>query len=76
LAVGGHVSLIGASLSISGARLDSLLLTGRGITPSSFPSLPVISAINQALRLRHCRDRYDICEWLKSSRLFPIGLLP
>src|SRR6202051_2369454 len=32
LAVGGHVSLIGASLSPSGAMLDPLLLTGRGIT--------------------------------------------
>jgi NADPH:quinone reductase-like Zn-dependent oxidoreductase len=32
LAVGGHMSLIGASLTPSGAGLDSLLLTGRGIT--------------------------------------------
>src|SRR6267378_4219523 len=32
LAVGGHVSLIGASLSPSGIMLDPLLLTGRGIT--------------------------------------------
>jgi hypothetical protein len=32
LAVGGHVSLIGASLSSSGTGLDPLLLTGRGIT--------------------------------------------
>src|SRR5437870_13776049 len=30
LAVGGHVSLIGASLSPAGAMLDPLLLTGRG----------------------------------------------
>jgi NADPH:quinone reductase-like Zn-dependent oxidoreductase len=35
LAVGGHVSLIGASLSSSGTGLDPLLLTGRGITLSS-----------------------------------------
>src|SRR5215470_2692385 len=35
LAVGGHVSLIGASLSQSGAGLDPLLLTGRGITLGS-----------------------------------------
>src|SRR6266404_8245053 len=35
LAVGGHVSLIGGSLSRSGAGLDPLLLTGRGITLSS-----------------------------------------
>jgi NADPH:quinone reductase-like Zn-dependent oxidoreductase len=32
LAVGGHISLIGASLSPSGTGLDPLLLTGRGIT--------------------------------------------
>jgi hypothetical protein len=32
LAVGGHVSLIGASLTASGAGLDPLLLSGRGIT--------------------------------------------
>jgi alcohol dehydrogenase len=32
LAVGGHVSLIGGSLSASGTGLDRLLLTGRGIT--------------------------------------------
>ena len=31
LAVGGHVSLIGASLSQSGTGLDPLLLSGRGI---------------------------------------------
>jgi len=35
LAVGGHVSLIGASLSASGTGLDPLLLTGRGITLGS-----------------------------------------
>jgi hypothetical protein len=32
LAVGGHVSLIDASLSSSGTGLDPLLLTGRGTT--------------------------------------------
>jgi hypothetical protein len=63
-------------VGIGGAARFLIADRPRGITPSSFPSLPVISAINQALRLRHCRDRYDICEWLKSSRLFPIGLLP
>jgi NADPH:quinone reductase-like Zn-dependent oxidoreductase len=35
LAVGGHVSLIGASLSPSGTGLDPLLLTGRGNTLGS-----------------------------------------
>lgn len=32
LAVGGHISLTGARLTPSGAGLDPLLLTGRGIT--------------------------------------------
>ncbi len=32
LAVGGHISLIGVSLTPSGAGLDALLLTCRGIT--------------------------------------------
>jgi len=35
LAVGGHISLIGASLSPSGTGLDPLLQTGRGITLAS-----------------------------------------
>jgi hypothetical protein len=35
LDVGGHVSLIGASLSQSGAGLDPLLLSGRGTTLGS-----------------------------------------
>lgn len=35
LAVGGHSSLIGASLTPSGTGLDPLLLTGRGITLGS-----------------------------------------
>src|SRR5713101_2132335 len=35
LAVGGHISLIGGSLSRSGAGLDPLLLTGRGTTLGS-----------------------------------------
>jgi hypothetical protein len=34
-AVGGHVSLIGASLTPSGTGLDPLLLTGRGVTLGS-----------------------------------------
>ena len=46
LAVGGHISLIGASLSSSGAGLDPLLLTGRGITLGSIRSA-VIEAADQ-----------------------------
>ncbi len=35
LAVGGHISLIGASLTPSETGLDPLFLTGRGITLGS-----------------------------------------
>jgi len=40
LAVGGHISLIGASLSSSGAELDPLLLTGRGNTVGALTRRP------------------------------------
>jgi len=53
LAVGGHVSLIGASLSSSGAGLDPLLLTGRGITLGSISvgSRADFEAMNRAIAL-------------------------
>ena len=66
LAVGGHVSLIGASLAPSGTMLDPLLLTGRGITvgvisvgsrtdvEARFPG-GALSA--QVIRLRHGAPR-------------------
>jgi NADPH:quinone reductase-like Zn-dependent oxidoreductase len=62
LAVGGHVSLIGASLSPSGAMLDPLLLTGRGITVGaiSVGSRADFEAMNRAVvqhRLRPVIDR-------------------
>jgi NADPH:quinone reductase-like Zn-dependent oxidoreductase len=55
LAVGGHVSLIGASLSPSGAGLDPLLLTGRGITLGSISvgSRADFEAMNRAIAMRH-----------------------
>src|SRR6267143_1121380 len=51
LAVGGHVSLIGASLSPSGTMLDPLLLTGRGITVGaiSVGSRGHFEAMNRAI---------------------------
>src|ERR1700720_2655980 len=55
LAVGGHVSLIGASLSPSGTLLDPLLLTGRGITLGSISvgNRTDFEAMNRAITL-HC----------------------
>jgi NADPH:quinone reductase-like Zn-dependent oxidoreductase len=55
LAVGGHVSLIGASLSPSGTGLDPLLLIGRGITVGaiSVGSRADFEAMNRAIAL-HC----------------------
>ena len=41
LAVGGHISLIGASLSLSDTGLDPLLLTGRGIISARSASAAV-----------------------------------
>jgi len=59
LAVGGHVSLIGASLSPSGTMLDPLLLTGRGITLGSISvgSRTDFEAMNRLHRLRPVIDR-------------------
>jgi NADPH:quinone reductase-like Zn-dependent oxidoreductase len=57
LAVGGHVSLIGASLSPSGTGLDPLLLTGRGITLGaiSVGSRADFEAMNRAIALFRSR---------------------
>jgi len=62
LAVGGHVSLIGPSLSLSGTGLDPLLLTGRGITLGSISvgSRADFEAMNRAIathRLHPVIDR-------------------
>src|SRR6266404_5765948 len=62
LAVGGHISLIGGSLSRSGAGLDPLLLTGLGITLGSISvgSRTDFEAMNRAIamhRLRRVIDR-------------------
>jgi NADPH:quinone reductase-like Zn-dependent oxidoreductase len=61
LAVGGHVSLIGASLSASGTGLDPLLVTGRGITLGSirFGSRADFEAMNGAIALHRLRPVID-----------------
>jgi NADPH:quinone reductase-like Zn-dependent oxidoreductase len=61
LAVGGHISLIGASLSPSGTMLDPLLLTGRGITLGSISvgSRADFEAMNRAIELHHLHAVID-----------------
>ena len=61
LAVGGHVSLIGASLSPSGTMLDPLLLTGRGITVGAIRvgSRADFEAMNRAIALHRLRPVID-----------------
>jgi NADPH:quinone reductase-like Zn-dependent oxidoreductase len=57
LAVGAHVSLIGASLSPAGTMLDPLLLTGRGITVGSISvgCRANFEAMNRAIALHRLR---------------------
>lgn len=61
LAVGGHVSLIGTSLSSSGTGLDPLLLTGRGITLGSISvgSRTDFEAMNRAIEMHRLRPVID-----------------
>ena len=61
LAVGGHVSLIGASLSLSGTGLDPLLLTGRGITLGSISvgSRTDFETMNRAIALHRLHPVID-----------------
>ena len=61
LAVGGHVSLIGASLSPSGAGLDPLLLTGRGITVGSISvgSRTDFETMNRAIAMHRLNPVID-----------------
>jgi NADPH:quinone reductase-like Zn-dependent oxidoreductase len=59
LAVGGHVSLIGASLSPVGTMLDPLLLTGRGITVWAIGSRTDFEAMNRAIALHRLRPVVD-----------------
>jgi NADPH:quinone reductase-like Zn-dependent oxidoreductase len=61
LAVGGHVSLIGASLTPSGTGLDPLLLTSRGITLGSISvgSRTDFEAMNRAIAMHRLRPVID-----------------
>ena len=61
LAVGGHVSLIGASLSSSRTGLDPLLLTGRGITLGSISvgSRADFEAMNRASAMHRLHPVID-----------------
>ena len=76
LAVGGHVSLIGASLSRSGTGLDPLLLTGRGMTLGSISvgSRTDFEAMNRPIamhRLHPVIDRtFPFTEAKDASRHF------
>jgi NADPH:quinone reductase-like Zn-dependent oxidoreductase len=67
LAVGGHISLIGSSLSPSGAGLDPLLLTGRGITLGAIRvgSRADFEAMNRAITMHRLRPVID--------RVFPFA---
>jgi len=61
LAVGGHISMIGASLTPSGTGLDPLLLTGRGTTLGSISvgSRTDFEAMNRAIAMHSVRPVID-----------------
>jgi NADPH:quinone reductase-like Zn-dependent oxidoreductase len=61
LAVGGHISLIGASLSRSGTGLDPLWLSGRGITLGSISvgSRADFEAMNWVITMHRLRPVID-----------------
>jgi NADPH:quinone reductase-like Zn-dependent oxidoreductase len=67
LAVGGHVSLIGASLTPSETGLEPLLLTGRGITLGSISvgSRVDFGAMSRAIEMHRLRPAVD--------RMFPFA---
>ncbi len=67
LAVGGHISLIGSSLSRPGIMLDPLLLGGRGMTLGaiSVGSRADFEAMNRAVALHRLRPVID--------RVFPFA---
>jgi NADPH:quinone reductase-like Zn-dependent oxidoreductase len=70
LAVGGHISLIGSSLSRSGITLDPLLLGGRGLSLGSISvgSRADFEAMNRAIALHKLRPVID--------RVFPFEEAP
>lgn len=70
LAIGGHISLIGSSLSRSGITLDPLLLGGRGMSLGSISvgSRADFEAMNRAIALHRLRPVID--------RVFPFEEAP
>ena len=76
LAVGGHASLIGASLSRSGTGLDPLLLTGRGITLGSISvgSRTDFETMNRAIAMHRLHpvidQRFQFAEAKEAYRHF------
>jgi NADPH:quinone reductase-like Zn-dependent oxidoreductase len=70
LAVGGHISLIGSSLSRSGIMLDPMLLGGRGMTLGSVSvgSRADFEAMNRAIALHRLQPVVD--------RVFPFEEAP
>ena len=70
LAIGGHISLIGSSLSRSGVMLDPLLLGGRGMSLGSISvgSRADFEAMNRAIALHKLRPVID--------RVFPFEEAP
>src|SRR5229473_973737 len=61
LAIGGHISLIGSSLSRSGVMLDPLLLGGRGMSLGSISvgSRADFESMNRAIALHRLRPVID-----------------
>ena len=61
LTIGGHISLIGSSLSRSGTMLDPLLLGGRGMTLGSISvgSRADFEAMNRAVSLHRTQPVID-----------------
>jgi NADPH:quinone reductase-like Zn-dependent oxidoreductase len=70
LVVGGHISLIGSSLSRSGIMLDPMLLGGRGMTLGSISvgSRADFEAMNRAIGLHRLQPVVD--------RVFPFDEAP
>ena len=79
LAVGGHISRIGASLSPSRTGLDPLLLTGRGTTLGSisvdsrvhFEAMNRWPATSRRLRARHAITQHQLRPVI--DRVFPFA---
>ena len=77
LAVGGHISLIGGSLSPSGTGLNPLLLTGRGIARLDQRRQPGASLRSLAIAERKASsDRHPIPGFLRRKSVDKIERVP